>query len=519
MKIKKIEIIEKQVSYEEIRESLRPHNMDMNDQKIFKRIFWDGNFAGIFQFTNKGIRRLSMKIKPDCFNDVSAICSIYRPGPLYAGMDDMYAENKKKFQAGTLEFDHPILKEILQETYGTLIYQEQLMMACNRLAGMSMADTNKVRKLLLKKTKSADGTREADTKKFGDMFVDGVVKNAGMEKAYAEKMWENFKAWSSYGFNASHSKCYSVMTMQCAYLATYFPLEFYAAVLTVGQAGEMQEYVSDIKRAGVKILPVDINKSKMAHVIEDGAIRLSLSSVLGVGPSAIEKIVAHQPYDDFLDFLDRSGVGKTAINPLILVGAFDSIDSVKNIKKLENFYELYLANPKLKTKKMLNDKILMWGSFVNGELKDYEPHEKVFLENSFMGFSIKGSPFEILDREKKVKALFDGVVVEYKEFVEGELEVAMLPVVVKDFRERAQRNGQMMAFVKFGTQTGEEFDSPCFSSIWKWISPRVKKGSVYVTTFNRKLDDPQNLVLGKPGFAHSMHSAQGYLINVDDITS
>ena len=517
MKIKKIEIIERRASYDEIRESLRPHNMNLNDQNVFKRVFWDGNFAGIFQFTNKGIRRLAMKIKPDCFNDISAICSIYRPGPLYGGMDDLYHENKKKSLINELTYDHPILEEILKETYGTMIYQEQVMMICNKLAGISMADTNKIRKLFLKKTKDADVTREADTKKYGEMFIAGVQKISGLSKTYAEKLWDNIKAFAGYGFNAAHSKCYSVMTMQCAYLATYHPIEFYAAVLTVGQAGDMQEYVSDIKRAGIKILPVDVNYSKHAHVIEGEAIRLSLSSVLGVGPAAIEKIVANQPYVDFLDFLDRSGVGKTAISPMILVGAFDSIDSNHNIKKLEQFYERYLADPKLKTKKKRQDLVVMWGAFQSSELKDYEPHEKVFLENSLIGFSTRGSPFEILDREKKVEALFAGVVSEFKEFVEGELEVAMLPVVLKDVRERAQRNGQMMAFLKFGTSTGEEFDAPCFSSIWKWIAPKMKKGSVYVATFNRKFDDPQNLVVGKPGFAHSQHSAVGYMINVDEI--
>jgi DNA polymerase-3 subunit alpha len=507
--------------YSELRESIRPHNLDLDDMNVIKKIFWEGNFAGIFQFTEKGIRRLAMKIKPEGFKDVSAICSLYRPGPLGSGMDKLYFENKQN--KDNIKYDHPVLEQIMGHTYGCLVYQEQLMQVCQLLGKMEFKDVQRVRKVLLKKDKSKG---EEFLKKEGEelkgKFILGCKEN-GLTEQKAEEWWKNLLYFGGYGFNKAHSDAYTVMTMQTAFLATYYPLEFYSAVLTCAQSGEMQEYVGDIKRRGIHILPVDVNSSKKSHVIESDCIRLSLNSVLGIGPAAIEKIVENQPYNDFIDFLDRSGVGKTAIQPLILIGAFDSIVDVNlepepNIKAVEVRYEIYCSNQKYKSKKMRGEWLKTYSETGGGLIEDYKLHEKVFFEINLLGFSLRGSPFEILDRDKKIKMMFDDISTTYKEFVEGEELVAMLPVVAKDIRERAQRNGQMMAFLKFGVESGEEFDCPCFATIWKHIGNRVKKGSVYVATFNRKEEDPFALMFGKPGFAHSARSANDYLIDVDEIS-
>lgn len=501
--------------YDELRESIRPHRMDLDDSVVLKKIFRDGNFAGVFQFTEKGIRRVAQNIEPDSFEDVVAVCALYRPGPLGSGMHKIYAENKRLARAGELRFEHPILEEIMRSTYGCLIYQEQMLQMGSKLGRLGGKDTQRLRKLFLKKDKSKTGEFLSDeAKELKEKFLVGC-RESGWERG--EESWAMMEKFGGYGFNKAHSAAYSVMTMQCAHLATYHPLEFYSAVLTKGQAGEMQEYVSDIKKRGIKILPVDVNASKGAHVIEGDAVRLSLSSVLGVGPAAIGKIVAGQPYSGFLDFLDRSGASKTAVHPLVLVGAFASLPDAENVKWLEGKYEAYAENPKLKTKKMRPELLRLWADPPPSAVPDYEPHEKVFWENSLMGFSLRGSPFEILDRKKKIEALFSGVVSTRREFLESELETAVLPVVVKEARERAQRRGGMMAFVKFETIEGEEFEAPCFSSLWRWLGPKVRKGGVYVATFNRRLEEPEDLIVGRPGFAHTQHSALGSFIDVDEI--
>lgn len=490
-------------------ERIRPHNMDLNDMKVLKHIFWEGNFAGIFQFTNKGIRKVAKGIKPDSFEDVVAIAALYRPGPLGSGMHKLYASNKKKALAGELKFEHPILEEIMKTTYGCLIYQEQMLQLGSKMGKLNGKDTQRLRKLFLKKDKSkSDSFIEAEEKELKEKFLKGCEENSWPK---GEETWEMMGKFGGYGFNKAHSAAYSVCTMQTAWLATYHPLEFYSALLTKGAAGDMQDYVSDIKKAGIKVLPVDINESKMYHVVQNKAIRLSFKTVLGVGPSAINKIVDNQPYDSWFDFIGRSGASKTSIEPLIAVGAFDKLN--KNMKQLEQWYELFQTDGKFKSKK--------WNEYVEkcSQLKpdDYEMHDKVALENALMGFSTRGSPFEILERRKKIDAVFDGVTTTYREFVESTEEIAMIPVVVKDFKERPQRNKKMFAFVKFGTDDGQEFEAPAFANIWTHIGSKMRKGSVYIATFNRKLDEPENLVVGRPGFAQSQHSALQAMINVDEI--
>lgn len=513
-------------TFAELYESIRAHNVGLDDKKVMQNIFWKGNFGAIFQFTNPGIRALAKRVKPDSFVDISAIVSLYRPGPLKGGYDKVYV-NAKHGEVVTL--GHPMLDELLGKTKGCLVFQEQLMKVCSKFGKMTGKEVNRVRKVLLKKDKSKT---EEFLKKENDELYASFQKGCS-EHDFPEdktlKLWNDIKAFGGYAFNKSHSDAYSVVTMQTAHLATYYPLEFYAAALAKAQANAIQTLIADIQKTGIKILPVDINKSGEYPTIEDKSIRLAFSSVLGVGPAAIQKIVAGQPYTGFLDFLDRSGVSKTAISPLILMGAFNcmfeksDICSGQNIKGLEQFYDAVCAEPKLKQKKN-REKLegLFWektsGTSLMDPIEDYKLHEKVFFENQLMGFSLVGTPFEILDRKKKIDVMYDGVTMDYQEFLDSDEEVGMLPVVVKEVKEKPQRNGQLFAFIKFATESGEEFDSICFATIWRHISSRVRKGSVYVTTFNRKIDeDPENLIVGRPGWAHSQYSANEYFVNIDDI--
>jgi len=494
-------------------ERISGDNLDMDDEKVLKHVFWQGNFAGIFQFTEKGIRKVAKGIKPTAFKDISAIAALYRPGPLGSGMHKLYAGNKRLHEKGELKFEHPILKTIMEPTYGCLVYQEQMLLMGGKLGKLDGKDVQRLRKLLLKKDKSkSDEFLAQEKKELMDKFIAGALENQYPE---GKEAWDMMEKFGGYGFNKAHSDAYSKITMQTAWLATYYPLEFYAALLTKGQSGEMQDYISDIKRAGIKVLPVSINESKLHHTVNGKAIRLSLKTVNGVGKSGIEKIVADQPYEDWFDFIGRCKASKTAIEPLIAAGAFDSI--CKNMKLVEVSYELWQTDSKFKSKKWDEYKNKCAELALNLKDNDYTLAEKVALENALMGFSVRGSPFEILDRKKKISAVFEDAIVTYKEFVESTDEVGMIPVCVKDFKERPQRNGQMFAFIKFATDTGEEFECPAFATTWKHIKQNVHKGAVYIATFNKKLDDPESFVLGRPGWAQSAHSSQQSMINVDSI--
>lgn len=499
------------MTYSEAYHMIDPTYMDANDMIVISKVFIEGNFTGIFQFTNKGIRKVSMNIKPDCFNDVSAVGALYRPGPLGSGMHKLYAENKHN-PAG-IEYVHPIMEDIMSETYGCLVYQEQMLNIGHRLGKLPMTHVNRLRKLFLKKDKSKkDDFLQKEKKELNSIFVAGCIEN-GLTKDKAQGLWDMFEHFGGYGFNASHAKCYGMVTMQTAFLRTYYPLEFFTALLIHGKSDDLQTYVDDIKTQGFKVLPVDINKSSTKHAIENGKIRLAFSSVLGVGAAAVKKIVDNQPYDDLKDYLFKTGGGKTATVPLIKVGAFMKTDDVA-LSELR-YNDIWLEKPKLRLKKNRAEFNALYSS------AECEPHHLGMLvqyENELLGFNLRGSPFKLFDRDTKIEAMHsEGMVMDFEEFVKSDKTQCVIPVIMKEIKERAQRNGPMMSFLKFGDRTGKEFDSVCFATIWKYLVKRAVKGNIYLVTFNRKLDEPQNLVTGKPGWNQSAYSAQEAMINLDEL--
>lgn len=314
--------------------------------------------------------------------------------------------------------------------------------------------------------------------------------------------------------NSAHAKAYGMLTMQTAYLRTYHPLEFFAALLSCGQASELQEYVDDIRKQGFKVLPVDVNISRFDHTMEGDGIRLALSSVKDVGAAAVVKIVAGQPYSSFIDFIDRSGVNKSATEALIKTGAFHEIEP--NMGLLMKRFELCTSDPKLRQKKRRPELERLYAGLT---AVDFDQTEKMQLELEQLGFNLRSSPFTVNGREEKVQMLLDAeIAVEYHDFIESDASYAMVPVVVKSFKERPQKNKQMFAFVKFADRNGMEFEAPCFSAVWQHVKGLVRPGEVYVVMFNHNEDEPSNLVVGKPGWGHKQMDALGYFLRIDEVT-
>ena len=200
MKISSIEHVEAPRSYEDVLSEIDPKTMDFDDMNVMKTVFWDGNMTGIFQVTSGGMVKLFKQVKPSCFKDVAATAALFRPGPLGSKMDQMYANRKNGLEE--VSYEHPLLEEILGETYGVYVYQEQILELCRRVALMSWKDTNRVRKLRLKKDKSKSAEfiakEEAELK---ELFVSGLVKT-GLSEARGEQLWKDLEAWGSYGFNS-----------------------------------------------------------------------------------------------------------------------------------------------------------------------------------------------------------------------------------------------------------------------------------------------------------------------------
>ncbi|MBV9125636.1 MAG: DNA polymerase III subunit alpha [Planctomycetes bacterium] len=500
---------------EEVLKEIDPKTMDFNDINVMKTVFWQGNMTGIFQVTSAGMAKLLQRVKPTCFDDVAAVCALFRPGPLGSKMDELFANRKNGLEEVT--YDHPILEEIMRDTYGCLVYQEQMLEVGRRMGKMSWKDTNRLRKLFLKKDKSKqDDYIKKEEDELKAKLVQGVIEN-GLTAEKGEELWEMLSKFGGYGFNASHAKAYGMVTMQTAYLRTHYAMEFFAALLTVGQAEDLQTYVNDIRRQGFNILPVDVNLSGKAHKIEGNGIRLALSAVKGVGASAVEKLVANQPYSSFTQFLLDSGSNKTVVQALIDVGAFETVAPGLSVKTLTARHDAFRSDKKLSAKKNRDLALSVLAAVDAGPDDPIELMEK---ERELLGFNLRGTPFSINGRIEKIDRLVAEGLCEagFKEFVEDETQrILIAPLVVKAIKERPQKNGKLFAFLKLADRDGQEYEAPCWGNVWEHVRTGVRAGDVYVTLLHRREDDPGSFVVGKPGWGHTAKQSASYFIPIDKL--
>ena len=269
------------------------------------------------------MRNLLMRIKPESFEDLIAILALYRPGPLESGMVDDFI--KRKRDPSKLAYDPPALEPILKDTYGVIVYQEQVMAIANRLAGFSLGQADLLRRAMGKK-------KPEEMEKQKAQFIQGAKKHHLSEKK-AEKLFDLMAHFAGYGFNKSHSAAYALVTYQTAYLKAHHPTDFMAALLTseMGNADKMVGYFTECRDLGIRVLPPDVNQSQKNFTVVEGDIQFGLAAIKNVGEGAVESILetrnATGPFRSFLDFchrIDLRKVNKRVLEGLIKVGAFDS---------------------------------------------------------------------------------------------------------------------------------------------------------------------------------------------------
>ena len=302
---------------------LHPEKIDLNDQKVYKNVFHRGKWAGIFQFTEGGAQDFCKKAKPKSIIDIAAITSIYRPGPLSAKVDKMYVKAMRKPEG--VEYANDVVKEVTEETYGFLIFQEQIALLAHKLGdGLSLDEGNALRKLL---TKKGTGKTQQKKDKIYKKFVSGCVKK-GLTKGKAQELWQTFEYFSGYGFNKSHAVSYSVLSYQCAWLLNYYPAEWMAAFLDKEPESRKEKAIAIAKQFGFKVEPLDINKSgQVWEISEDGKTLIQpLTSIKGLGGAAMEQILDYRPFKNIEDFLFHeemvySKLNKKALDVLCRAGA------------------------------------------------------------------------------------------------------------------------------------------------------------------------------------------------------
>tara|TARA_R110002074_G_scaffold116903_7_gene248484 strand:- start:5822 stop:9253 length:3432 start_codon:yes stop_codon:yes gene_type:complete len=304
---------------------LHPDRLDMNNSEIYENIFHSGKWAGIFQFTEQGAQQFCVRAKPNNIIDVSAVTSIFRPGPLSAGVDADYVEAKES--PHYIKYLNDDAHDITQETFGFLIFQEQIALLAHKLGGLTLDEGNMLRKVLTKK-----GTGKGSVKgRLHNKFISGCVEK-GIDKDEAQSLWDKFEYFSGYGFNKSHAVSYSIISYQCAWLYNYYPAEWMAAFLDKEPESRKEKAINIAKRFGFKIAPLDVNKSGTVWEISDDGKTLiqPLTSIKGLGNAAIEQVLNNRPFPDIESLLFNEGIvysklNKKSLDALCRGGALDSI--------------------------------------------------------------------------------------------------------------------------------------------------------------------------------------------------
>jgi DNA polymerase-3 subunit alpha len=305
-----------------------PYSVPRDDKETFA-LLCRGETKGVFQLESGGIRDLLQRMKPDHFLDIIATNALYRPGPLEGGMVDDYIQVKHGRQKA--EYKHPVMKDILEETHGVMVYQEQVMRILNRLGGIKLANAYSCIKAISKK-------KLETIAKFREEFIEGA-HSQGMSKKEAAELFGLIEKFAGYGFNKSHSTAYALIAYMTAYLKAHYKVEFMAALLSSDITGRnfkrkdsLVEHIEDCQRMNITVLPPDVNRSASEFTVLEGQICFGLSAIKGCGAAAANSLAAeraaHGPYRSIFDFcerLDPSTVNRAAIEALIKAGGFDSL--------------------------------------------------------------------------------------------------------------------------------------------------------------------------------------------------
>jgi DNA polymerase III subunit alpha len=373
---------------------LHPDEIDLNNQEIYENIFHTGKWAGIFQFTEQGAQKFCVRAKPRNIIDVSAITSIYRPGPLAANVHDEYVEAKES--PHHIKYLNEDSHDITQETFGFLIFQEQIALLAHKLGGLTLDEGNMLRKVLTKK-----GTGKGSLKgKLHAKFIAGCLSNKITRDA-AQALWDKFEYFSGYGFNKSHAVSYSIISFQCAWLWNYYPAEWMAAFLDKEPESRKEKAINIAKQYGFDIAPLDVNKSGTVWEISDDGKTLiqPLTSIKGLGMAAIEQVLNNRPFLNAEDLLFREDVSysklnKKALDALCRGGALDNIvddrfsgrkhfwsscvvDRPKSLKKFAANLELYRPEGDFTEEEIIQFKSDLTGMFPMNLVISLETIEKL----------------------------------------------------------------------------------------------------------------------------------------------
>ncbi len=452
-----------------------PASLPLDDPATYD-LLQKGDTFGVFQLEGQGMRDALRKLKPDRFEDIIAIVALYRPGP----MDNIDSYVNRKHGREGIESLHPTIEPILQETYGVIIYQEQVMQIAQVLSGFSLGEADLLRRAMGKKIK-----KEMTAQK--SRFVGGAVAN-GVDRGRAEYIFELVAKFAGYGFNKSHAAAYALIAYQTAYLKANYPTEFIAASMTLdmGNADKLSGFAQEARRLGLRIEPPSINRSEVGFIPGEGAIRYSLAALKNVGRQAVEHIAqereASGAFRDVSDFARRINprlVNKRALETLAAAGALDEL-GLDRATAFANVDRLIAAgNRSLETSAEGQDDLFAGAQQVPPPIelraaKPWVPTDRLSREFEAVGFFLTGHPLD--DYQDVLEALSAEPWVEFAAKARTRRVVGTLAGTVLHARERQGKSGNAYAFVAFSDATGQ-FEAVVFSELLAASRPLLEPGT------------------------------------------
>lgn len=426
-------------------------DIPFDDRKTYE-LLSSGNTTGIFQLESSGMRDLLVKISPSRFEDLIAIVALYRPGPMGSGMIDEFIRRKKGLIP--VKYDLSQLKEILDETYGVILYQEQVMRIANKLASFTMGQADILRKAMGKK-------RPEEMEKLKEAFIRGASEG-GISEKKAVKIFDLMAYFAEYGFNKSHSAAYAYVAYQTAYLKAHYPVEFMAATLSADMdtTDKIVKLIAGCREMGITILPPDINLSGKEFMVVGNSIRFGLEAVKGVGASAIEIIIDTRSRDglftsvsEFMGRVDQRRVNKKVIESLIKAGAFDSLGTTR--LQAMNVMSAALNGSSRGHAARAAGQQSIFGDFSDEELAvtgEWSKEELLKAEKEALGFYITGHP---LTRYRRQLEKLGTISIAELDEIEEDQEVRIGGIITNIKKVQTKSKAGIMAYCSLEDPTGK----------------------------------------------------------------
>ncbi len=462
--------------------------IDFEDKEVYKML-GEGKTAGVFQLESAGMTSFMKELKPDSLEDIIAGISLYRPGP----MSEIPRYVECKNNPDKVNYIAPELEDILDVTYGVMVYQEQVMEIVRKLGGYSMGRSDMVRRAMSKKKHKV---MEEERKNFiygitdenGNVEVPGCVRNGISEEA-GNKIFDTMMDFASYAFNKSHAAAYAVVGYQTAYLMRYYPVETIAAMLNsvMGTAEKVSNYIKFAESQGIQVLPPDINESYSKFTVKGDSIRFGLAAIKNVGWNVVESIVKSRKekgkftsLEDLIDKIDLSAVNKRAIESLIKAGALDEFKVFRS--RLLAVFEKVMDGASNERKRNIDGQMSLFGlaedaidipKIVFPNIKEFDKRHILLMEKEMTGLYLSGHPLDEYKQSLKLQTstTIETIEKSYEIFLESinaELDESMIseePVIndndtvilggiLTEVNQKVTRNNTMMAFLKLEDLTG-----------------------------------------------------------------